>query len=437
MKTRPNILYIFTDQQSATAMSGAGNGHLHTPAMDRLAAEGVRFDNSYTAFPLCVPARTSMFTGRMPHEAGICDNHPERHAGLPFPMLGRLMADAGYACHYVGKWHIPSVPESDRAAHGFDDVVFGGGYGGLDSEKTEAALAYLRRPPPEPVFLVVSYNNPHDCCELSRGEDLRMGTIPPPPGINDLPPLPANFDVPEGEPECIRAFQRKHPRSLLANRWDERKTREYVWGYYRLVEMVDAEIGRLLEGLKEAGLDQDTAVIFSSDHGDGGGAHRWNQKWSLYDESARVPFIMAGAGTGAPGRTVATPVSATLDLMPTILDLAGIPMPEDCLGRSLGPVLEGRALMPPRQFVACETGLGNLAGDGGDMVQGRMIRTERYKYSGFDAGTRREQLVDMQEDPGEMINLVDDPGHADVLQAHRDHLRRWCVETHDDFGLEE
>jgi arylsulfatase A-like enzyme len=178
MDTRPHVLYIMTDQQSADAMSCAGNEHLYTPALDRLASRGVRFDCAYTAFPLCVPARTAMLTGRMPHEAGVFDNAPKRHTGLPFTMLGRMMTDAGYRSHYIGKWHIPSVAESDLNTHGFDEVVFGGGYGDLDCKKSAEAVEFLGQPHNRPFFLVVSYNNPHDCCELSRGDDLRMETDP-------------------------------------------------------------------------------------------------------------------------------------------------------------------------------------------------------------------------------------------------------------------
>jgi arylsulfatase A-like enzyme len=433
---RPHIVYVFTDQQSASAMSAAGGQHLHTPAMDAIAARGVRFGCAYTSFPLCVPARTSMFTGRMPHEAGVLDNYPRGNTGVPFPMLGRLMADAGYACHYVGKWHITPVAEGDTRSHGFERVVFGGGYGGLDSAKTDAALAFIRRQHDEPFFLVVSYNNPHDCCELSRGDALRMGALPPPPGAGELPPLPANFAVPEGEPDCIRELQRRYPRYLVAADWDERRAREYLWGYYRLTEMVDAEVGRLLEGLEDAGLADDTIVVFSSDHGDGGAAHHWNQKWVLYDESVRVPLIFAGAGIGAQGRTERTPVSATLDLMPTILDLAGVAVPDGCRGRSLRPVLDGDESARPREFVAAETALGNL--DGGaaeEMVRGRMIRTERFKYSAFEAGSPREQLVDVQTDPGEMVNLAANPTHREVLARHRELLREWCARTGDGFTL--
>ena len=433
MERRPNILYIFTDQQSATAMSCAGNPHLRTPCLDRIASQGVRFDCAYTSFPLCVPARTSMFTGRMAHECGVVDNRPTHDTGLPFDMLGRLLADNGYDCHYVGKWHIPSVAETDAASHGFGQVVFGGGYGGLDTEKTDAAIAFLERPHGSPFFLVVSYNNPHDCCELSRREPLRMGPIPDPPDVDKLPPLPFSARIPEGEPDAIRTFQDEIP-FLLANDWDAQRTREYLWGYYRLTEMVDAEIGRVLAALETTGRQKDTLVVFSSDHGDGHGCHRWNQKWTFYDESSGVPFVVVPPGHGQGGTTISCPVSATLDLMPTILDYAAIGAVPECRGISIRPLIEGQSLQ--REYVAAETDLSEPGTvPGGPRRPGRMIRTERYKYSAFQAGSRREQLVDMRSDPGEMSNLAGTASHAAVLRRHRDMLTEWCRVTDDSFDL--
>ena len=430
----PNVLYIMTDQQSADSMSCAGNAFLSTPALDRLASRSVRFNCAYTAFPLCVPARTAMFTGRMPHEAGVRDNYPERHTGLPFPMLGRLMTDAGYCSHYIGKWHIPSVAETDTQTHGFDEVVFGGGYGDLDRNKTAAAVKFLRRRHDRPFFLTISYNNPHDCCELSRDQQLRMGDIPSPPAdMSQLPPLPDNHMMPENAPYVLREFQIMMKRFLPAHEWDEERTRRYIWGYNRLVEMVDREIGRVLEALEETGRIGNTVIIFASDHGDGRGCHRWNQKWSLYDESVRVPFIISAPVIVSPGSKNSWPVSPMLDFMSTVLDYANVMVPENCRGISIRPVLEGRRA-PERECVVSETLLGEpnccpeYKGNAG-----RMVRSEQFKYIIYQRGKDREQLFDMQSDPGEMSSLVKDPGHAEVLDKHRDYLRRWRRQTRDEL----
>lgn len=434
---RPNIVYIMTDQQFAGAMSCTGNLHLHTPALDRLAALGVRFDKAYCSFPLCVPSRTAMFSSRMPHEAGVYVNCSVSQGMFPFMTLGRAVANAGYDCHYIGKWHL-TIPTSRREVHGFSEVVLGGGHG-HDAERAERAVQFLRDSHDKPFFLVVSLLNPHDCCQLARGEDLTRfeGGIGPTPTEAELPPLPDNFEIPAGEPDQLRAWQKENSaRVYRSHFWDEKQFREYLWGYYRLVEKVDAEIGKVLTALRESGQEENTVVIFASDHGDGHSRHRWNQKWSLYDESARVPFIVAWKGRTLAGRVDHHLVSSGLDLLPTICDYAGARVPDGCLGRSVRRLAEGRVQATWRQYLVSETSFGNWAkvGEAG-FAKARMVRTNRYKYIAYDQGQRREQLIDMEADPGEMENLVDRPELAEVVQQHRDYLAQWGRRTQDDFDL--
>ncbi|MFP4176273.1 MAG: sulfatase [Candidatus Brocadiia bacterium] len=437
--SRPNIIYIFTDQQSADAMSCAGNEYLQTPAMDRLAETGSRFDRAYTSFPLCVPARMSMFTGRMPHELGIYANCAPAEEPPGVPMLGALMREGGYDCHYVGKWH-KTVPQDASDIHGFPRVDFGGGYGGKDSEKAERAVEIIRDDHEDPLFMVVSFTNPHDACELARGDDLRMGELPPMPPEDQLPPLPDNWQGPEREPEVVRRFQEQHDSIGLAQDWDALQTRRFRWGYNRLVEMVDRELSRIMEALEEEGLMDDTVVIFSSDHGDGQGSHRWNQKWSLYEESARVPFIVKPpAGQGPAGSTPPVLANASLDLLPTILDYAGLQVPAGCPGESLRSVINnGETGASNRPYVACETEFGTWAEVGDDQwPKGRMIRTDRYKYMAYDEGEHPEQLFDMDNDPGETVDLAEREEYREVLNTHRDHLREWTARTDDNFDVPE
>jgi arylsulfatase A-like enzyme len=434
---RPNIVYIMTDQQFGGAMSCTGNPYLRTPAMDRIAAMGVRFDRAYCAFPLCVPSRAAMFSSHMPHESGVYINCNPSSEPFPFVSLGRVMSDAGYDCHYVGKWHL-TIPTARSEEHGFAKVELPGGHG-HDAERARRAAEFLRREHDRPFFLVVSLLNPHDCCQLARGEDLAKfeGALPPTPAEDELPPLPDNFEIPTGEPDQLRAWQKENSERVYRSYfWDERQFREYLWGYYRLVEMVDAEIGKVLDALHEAGREQDTVVIYASDHGDGHSRHRWNQKWSLYEESARVPFIVAQKGRTKAGQVDRHLVSSGLDLMPTICDYAGVEAPEGCLGRSVRALAEGRKVDIWRQYVVSETSFGNWGPVGdSDYPKARMVRTERYKYIAYDKGQRREQLIDMDEDPGEMVNLADRPELASVLERHRSYLAQWCCRTNDPFEL--
>ena len=431
---RPNIIYIFTDQQFGGAMSNAGNQYLKTPAMDKLASQGLSFDLAYCTFPLCVPSRASMMSGRMPHEAGIFINTYISEEPFRFPMLGKIMTDNGYNSHWVGKWHLP-VLETDKELHGFDEIMGGGGYGGLDSMKAIQAIEFLNRDHKKPFFLVVSLNNPHDCCELSRGDELKMGSIPALPSVDQLPPLHQNYEIPDQEPDYLRIFQDQYPKVFPSSSWNDQEFREYIWGYYRLVEKVDKDLATILDVLEASGLDENTVVIFSSDHGDGLGMHKWNQKFSLYDESARVPFIISWKGKVREGNRSKIPISAGLDLLPTVCDFAGIEPPKGSLGKSLREIALGKSSNINRKYVVTETGFGMWANVGEDIFQkARMLRTERYKYIAYDKGDKNEQLFDMIEDPGEMIDLSVNNQFSEILKQHQEYLAEWLKKTNDSFN---
>jgi arylsulfatase A-like enzyme len=437
----PNIVYIMTDQQAFDAMSCAGNPLVQTPALDRLASDGIRFDQAYCAFPLCVPSRAAMFSGRMPHEAGIFVNtNVVRDEEFPFEILGRRLTDGGYKTHYIGKWHL-TVPLSDTLKHGFKGIDIPGGHG-FDSVYARMAAEFLRQEHDRPFFLVVSFRNPHDCCQLARKEDLSKfeGAIPPLPAPDKLPALPENFGIPENEPDHFREWQAENSESVFRSYfWDEQDFREYQWGYYRLVEKVDSLIGRVLDAISASPGAGNTAIIFASDHGDGISRHQWNQKWSPYDEASRVPFIMAGSMVHRKGETDGRLVSAGLDLVPTVCDLAGIDPPPAMRGRSLKPLLESGADLPWREYIVTEISLGNWVNSYhvDTFPKVRMLRTTDYKYVAFDRGQLREQLTDMINDPGEMKNLAMDPQYADVLNRHRKLLKEWVSETGDKFQVPE
>jgi arylsulfatase A-like enzyme len=417
--SQPNILYIFTDQQSADAMSCAGNPEVQTPALDRLADGGVRFTQAYCTYPLCTPARASMFTGRMPHQVGITTNNQPIDERYRHEELGHLLAAAGYECLYGGKWHVPeiSIPEGHgfRSICPFDDV-------GLPHR----VRAFLERPHIRPFFLVASFDNPHNICEYRRQQNLPWGPIGPAPRLEDCPSLPANYAIPPFEPEAVRVISGDDPRIYPASYSDE-QWRQYRWGYYRLVEKVDAQIGQILDALDETGLAENTVVIFSSDHGDAAGSHHLVQKSFLYDEQTRVPFIVRMPGIGPTGREDAHLVSNGLDFYATVCELAGVELPAGIEGRSIVPLLKGDAGVEWHQHVLAETHWDRHRCDG------RMVRTARFKYVAYTWGAYREALYDMVRDPGEMVNLALRSTYADVLQMHRTLLRDWCARTGDSF----
>jgi arylsulfatase A-like enzyme len=211
MTDRPNILYIFTDQQSASAMSGAGNPDLATPAMDGLAREGVLFENAYCTQPLCTPCRASMFTGMMPHECGAPRNGMSVREDLRPRELGRVLQANGHDCVYGGKWHIPYTAMPQENNHGFRVIC-----GFNDNELAASCVEYFRRhadqDPRErkPFFLVASFDNPHNICEWGRNMVLPWGSIGDPPPTEECPNLPPNFAPSPFEPEIVRIEQLCH-----------------------------------------------------------------------------------------------------------------------------------------------------------------------------------------------------------------------------------
>ena len=420
---KPNVLLIMTDQQTADALSCAGNKYVKTPALDALAASGIRFTNNYVTQPLCLPFRTSLQTARYPHEVMVRNNRDTIQGDVP--MLGQLMADAGYHCRYVGKWHVGTSPEHG----GYENYL----KGGKDHIIADLGREILVRNQEKPFFLTVSFVNPHNVCQLARadaiGTDLPDGSIGlAPDNLDELPPLPANFDIPENEPTLIREVQtRSADFHYPTANWSDLTWRQYLWGYYRLVEKVDAEIAKILQALEEGGHKENTLVIFTSDHGEGVAGHHWNQKQILYDQATKTPFIIHWEGKSKHS-IYPDLVTNALDIPATILDVAGVEKPASMRGTSLLPLIYGEAV-EKYDFVVSETmfarGAINLGGTG------RMLRTERYKYCIYEKGEKREQLFDMENDPGEMNNLVYDKSFTEVLRLHRGLIWKWAEDTRD------
>jgi choline-sulfatase len=443
----PNILFIMTDQQHAGMMSCTGNKWLKTPAMDRLAASGTRFERAFASNPVCVPCRFSLQTGLMPSAIGMSHNGDSGKAAVTEKMvrqsLGRLFRDAGYETVYGGKVHLPRKMKDVEKL----------GYRNLTNNRRQglgdACAEFLKGRHEKPFLLFASFINPHDICYMAINDFNRTQQKPPIDNEDsriceavldqarktgdisafvekNCSPLPANHAVPEDEPECIMA-KYINPRPFQAytrEKWTQDQWRLHRWAYCRLTEMVDKEIGIVLDALKEAGLEGNTLIVFTSDHGDMDSAHKLEHKQVLYEESVRVPFIMSYAGripTSVINNTHL--VSNGLDLLPTLCDYAGIKIPEGLPGRSLRPLAEGKEV-EWRDFVVAES------------HYSRMVRTKRFKYCIYDSGHHREQLIDMINDPGEMKNLAEEENYKDVLEKHQRLLHEWINETGDKIGAE-
>jgi len=430
---RPNLLFILTDQQSANALSCAGNPWLRTPSLDRLAARGVRFERSYCAAPICVPSRSSLFHGRMPHEVlkpgtEFIMNHDPARFGVRErfrdQQLGVHLAAHGYECAYAGKWHVgrwgptESLPDGPHP-HGFRKLA-----PIRDQAVVSACCDFLRAPrdAQRPFFLVASFDNPHNIHEWSVGQSLPQGNLPSPPARADLPPLPPNFFPGTEEPAIVRQW-RDQNQSQFA--YTDADWRRYRWTYFRLVEQVDRQIGEILGALDATGLAGSTLVVFTSDHGDMQGAHRLPFKSVFYDEAVRVPLVIAGPGVHQPGRTSTTLVSNGLDLYPTLCAAAAAPLPAGLHGRSLLPVVGGATTGASHACVVSE-----CVRNG---VKGRLVATPGWHYSVWESGPCPEQLFELNSDPGEMVNLAGCTAHVPALQRHRELLRERLRETDDTF----
>jgi choline-sulfatase len=413
-------------------MSCAGNPWLKTPAMDRLAASGMRFDLAYTSNPVCVPARTSMMTGRYPSYFEFDGNVPPRRPPQDRDLasaMGNVFRAAGYRTAYGGKTHWPK-PMTPQTI-GFDYITA--------DERDELAgkcVEFLSQKQDRPFLLVASFINPHDICYLAIDAYTKANQLPVmypkseverktlaealvwPKGVSreeffakHCPPLPANHAPTADEPSALS--RNESFRGYVRSHWNDEQWRLHRWAYCRLTERVDAEIGRVLDAVRKSGHDRDTVVVFSADHGDMDSAHGFEHKSLPYEEASRVPFVVSWPGHIPAGRVDRRHlVSSSVDLLPTFCDFARIAVPPGLPGRSVRPITAGTPPAAWREDVLVE------------FTGGRSVRGDRYKYSVWDSGERRELLVDLDKDPGEMKNLAVDRASTSVLADYRERLRR-------------
>lgn len=434
MPDRPNILLILTDQQNARMMSCAGNPDLRTPAMDSIAERGARFERSYCMNPMCVPSRFSLFTGRRGSDIGLVNNAAALGAEIPPPIrdkaMGWQLRRAGYQTAYGGKTHFPMglTPED----LGFETISRD------DRDRlVDDCAAFFARHHKQPFLLVASFINPHDIChmairdfaetplerrlsqpdrielqELDAALALPEGMTPEEFFRDVCPRLPQNFEVPPDEAEAIRLMQARSPFKRKAReRYSEHDWRMHRWAYARLTERVDSQIGRLLAALRGHSLADDTAVVFTSDHGDMDASHRMEHKTAFYEEAARVPLLIAAPGMARGKVDSEHVVSNGLDLLPTLCDLAGAAPSGDLEGRSLLPHLAGESPSAWRDVIPVESEIGQM------VVRGQ------HKYMRFYQGDNCEQFIDLHEDPGEMRNAIDDARYSSCVSRLRDDFR--------------
>lgn len=424
-KTKPNIIYIFVDQLSASMMSSAGNKWLKTPAMDYIAENGMRFTRAYTTNPVCSPARISHMTGRLASYFKDLDGNEVRENGgaMKIPQVSEevlntsiasFLKKADYELLYGGKEHLPKslVPTN----LGFTDFS--------DDEReglAQEAAKVIKANHEKPYFMMVSLINPHDICYMAIREMatsatdskvLQNGTLELsvldeamkiPKGVSSneffesyCPPLPENYEPQIDEPKAIQSLINNRPfRKNARDNFTDNEWRHHRWAYARLTELVDKEIQLILDALKESGQEENTLVMFSSDHGDMDASHRMEHKSVLYEESANIPFMAMWKGHIAPGQVDEKHlVSNGLDLLPTVSDYAGIAGVTDPRGRSLRPLFEGRSVKW-RETLGVESELGKM-----------IVDEDGFKYIRYDLAGIEEQLLNLNEDPHEKTHFT-------------------------------
>lgn len=432
---RPNIIYIYTDQQHANMMSCAGNSWLKTPAMDYLAENGMRFTRAYTTNPVCSPARVSLMTGRFPGAFKDINGKEvrENRGSMRIPTIteevknttiAAYLKKAGYDLIYGGKEHLPKplLPSTLGFTDISDDERF---------ELAEAAAAFIKKDHENPYFMVVSLINPHDICYMAIRDFattpfdsmlVRKGVkeiaaldwaLQKPKGMSDeeffanhCPPLPQNLEPQIDEPEALKALINNRPfRKSARADYSDKDWRMHRYAYARLTERVDSQIKTVLDALKESGQEEHTLVIFSSDHGDNDASHRMEHKSTLYEESANIPFIVMWKGEIPAGKVDSVSlVSNGLDLLPTVCDFAGIKAVADPRGKSLRPLLEGNR-DNWRKTLGVESEVGRM-----------VVHEDGYKYIEYDLAGHEAQLLDLNEDPYETTHFTKSEKHQPVLK---------------------
>ena len=437
MTDRPNILLICCDQlrYDSLGFSGANAvcGKVSTPNLDRLAAEGLWFDNAYTALPTCCPARQSMLAGKRAESFGALWNFDitSKVASLTpdHPTWTASMKKSGYRMAYVGKWHVS--PTFTPLDFGYDSYYDDGSYsewrnenfpglqpkadwfGAVDPIDLEnshthvlakEAIGYIREyaEGSEPWHVRLDFSEPHlPCCPCKEFAALY--------DPDKMKPWPSFDDTFEGKPYIQK--QNIYTWGNEEKTWDDWK--HYASRYFAVISQTDDAVGRVLRALEETGQADNTIVIFTADHGDMAGSHRMMDKhYVLYDDTVHIPLIIRAPGT-IPGR-IRGFVNNCLDMAPTMTDLCG-GEPIETDGYSLLPQIEN----------AGETGLRDhamttLNGQQFGLYTQRMLRTEKWKY--IWNLTDVDELYDMENDPWEMKNLAREPEMTALLAELRKKL---------------
>jgi arylsulfatase A-like enzyme len=460
----PNVLVIVLDQERVDALGAYGSQVCRTPNLDRLAADGVRFETAIVPTALCSPSRASMLTGRYPHGHGILNNTHEPDAlrtelSPDIPTYPAALRDAGYRLGFVGKWHVGRV---GPAAYGYHDVAavpedVAPGPGPVDPSFIGAHPrvldpVYAEYPhgrllvsgiDARPIVATETHRQAQAAIDLLEGYGSRAEPFclslnfegphhpytPPEPFASaydaaSIQPWP-NFAEPvSGKP----AAQRRLIDQRGVGGWTWAQWRPVVARYFGYLSFIDAEIGRVLDALDRLDLTRTTVVIHTADHGDMTGSHggQFNKGPLMYDEIYRVPLIVRDPRAGS-GGVCRAPVS-TVAIMPTILELAGIARPPGLHAESLLPFVSDPSPDPGDGAAFAE-----YHGEEWGLYSQRMVRTHGAKYVYSPHGT--DELYDLAADPHELHNVAEEPAYAALATELRSRLVEWMSATDDPLAV--
>jgi arylsulfatase A-like enzyme len=442
---KPNILMIFADQLRYDSVGFNGNRVVHTPNLDRLSREGVVFDNAFSSCPICSPYRAQILTGNFSHTNGVvCNEYRlfDNQRTLP-----QYLKREGYRSAYIGKWHLGYPPYTENRRYGFDDMYAyncihsyydvqywhneDGPHPVVDfapNVETELAIDYLKRNAEGleggPTCVVLSWGPPH---WNALGIDRRYGDYPQ----EHCRYQPENMELSDNVPIQYRDFARRE-----------------MTDYYGMVSSLDACMGRILDYLDSSGLADNTIVCFSSDHGDHLSSHgygtpgdQWmhhslrGSKATPYDEACHIPLLLRHPGKIPPNRRSRAFANST-DVLPTLLELAGAAKAEDIQGLSLAGAALGTEPSPQDSAFLQILGTGWPVRD---LWLGlwRGVRTEEYMYARWKFPEEHTLLVDLRNDPGEMVNLAGNSGYAEAEKEMEARLLSWLDRTGDTFDTAE
>ncbi len=425
--SKRNIIFIFIDDMRFDSMSCMGHPFLKTPNLDRMVVNGIMFNHAYVTTSLCSPSRASILSGQYAHRHGVLNNSTLFPRHIPtFPIE---LQKNGYETAFIGKWHMGGSTDEPRP--GFDHWISFRGQGvyynptfNINGEKverdgymtdllTDYAVDFLKKDRDKPFFMYLSHKAVHgDFYPAQRHKDAFSDVeIEHPASMADTP---ENY---EGKPLWVER-QRHSWHGVDYMYHDKTFFDKFLLDYNRTMLAVDESVGTVFDTLREQGILDSTLVIFMSDNGFLHGEHGLIDKRCMYEESIRVPLI-AHCPEIIPSNQKTDRIGLNIDICPTILDAAGVSIPETVQGKSFLPILKGED--PEWREAMLYEYFWERAFPQTPTVFG--VRTERYKYMNYHGIFDLDELYDLKEDPKEMHNLIDNPAYYEVRLDMQRRLR--------------